>query len=180
MSLTLIQLIGIILACLLGGVLVGFFVRKKVVESRIDAIEKYSKKILAEAQKEANSTKKEAALQAKDKLYQMKLEFEKETKGKRDQLQVQEKRLFNKEENLDKKIDQIEKREGRIAERERSIDRIEKELRKKESTTESLIQEQRKQLERLAGISAEDAKKLLMESLESEAKNYAANFMRKI
>ena len=51
MSLSLIHLIGITLFCLVGGVLVGFFVRKKVVESRIDAIEKYSKKILAEAQR---------------------------------------------------------------------------------------------------------------------------------
>ena len=180
MSLSLIHLIGIILICLLGGALMGFFVRKKVVEGRIDAIEKYSKKILDEAQKEANSTKKEAVLQAKDTLYQMKLEFEKETKGMRDQLQSQEKRLFNKEENLDKKIDQVEKRESRIAERERSIDKIEKELRKKESISDHLIQEQRKQLETLAGISAEDAKRLLMEAMESEAKHDAAKLMRRI
>ncbi len=180
MSLSLIHLAGIAISCLLAGVLGGFFVRKKVVESRIDAIEKYSKKILAEAQKEASSTKKEAVLQAKDTLYQMKLEFEKETKEKKDQLQVQEKRFFNKEESLDKKIDQIEKREGRIAERERSIDRIEKGLRKKESESDRLINEQRKQLERVASISAEDAKRILMESMESEAKLDAAKLLRKI
>ena len=85
------QLLGIIIACLTGGVLVGFFVRKKVVESRIDAIEKYSKKILSEAQKEAKTIKKEATLQAKDTVYQMKLEFEGETKEKKEVLQGLEK-----------------------------------------------------------------------------------------
>ena len=175
-----IQIIGIITSCLMGGVLVGFFVRKKVVESRIDAIEKYSKKILAEAQKEAKTIKKEAGLQAKDTVYQMKLEFEAETKEKKEQLQVLEKRLFHKEESLDRKIDQLEKREGRIGERERSIDRIEKDLKKKEEISERLIAEQRKQLEKLAGISREEAKKLLIDSMETEARHDAAKLMRKI
>ncbi|MBW1851611.1 MAG: ribonuclease Y, partial [Deltaproteobacteria bacterium] len=150
------------------------------VESRIDAIEKYSKKVMADAQKEAKSIKKEAALQAKDSAYQMKLEFEKETKGKKDQLQVQEKRLFHKEENLDRKIDQLEKRESRLAERERSIDRIEKELKAKESTSERLIAEQRRQLERVAGISREEAKQFLIDSMETEARHDAATLLRKI
>jgi len=175
-----IQIIGIILSCLMVGVLIGFLLRKKVVESRIDAIEKYSKKVMADAQKEAKSIKKEAALQAKDSAYQMKLEFEKETKGKKDQLQVQEKRLFHKEENLDRKIDQLEKRESRLAERERSIDRIEKELKAKESTSERLIAEQRRQLERVAGISREEAKQFLIDSMETEARHDAATLLRKI
>ena len=162
------------------GVLIGFLLRKKVVESRIDAIEKYSKKVMADAQKEAKSIKKEAALQAKDSAYQMKLEFEKETKGKKDQLQVQEKRLFHKEENLDRKIDQLEKRESRLAERERSIDRIEKELKAKENISERLIAEQRKQLEKVAGISREEAKQFLIDSMETEARHDGAKLLRKI
>ena len=175
-----IYIIGIILLGLMAGILVGFFARKKVVESRIDAIEKYSKKILAEAQQEAKTTKKEAELQAKDTLYQMKLEFERETKEKREQLKAQEKRLFHKEENLDRKTDQLEKREGRTVEKERTIDRIEKELKKKESVSERLIAEQRKQLERLAGIPREEAKQLLIKSMESEARHDAAKLIRKI
>jgi ribonuclease Y len=175
-----IYIIGIILLGLMAGILVGFFARKKVVESRIDAIEKYSKKILAEAQQEAKTTKKEAKLQAKDTLYQMKLEFERETKEKREQLKAQEKRLFHKEENLDRKTDQLEKREGRTVEKERTIDRIEKELKKKESVSERLIAEQRKQLERLAGIPREEAKQLLIKSMESEARHDAAKLIRKI
>lgn len=175
-----IQIIGIIVSCLMVGVFIGFFVRKKIVESRIDAIEKYSKKVLAEAQKEAKTIKKEATLQAKDTIYQMKLEFEKETKEKRDQLQIQEKRLFNKEENLDRKIDQLEKREGRISGREAAIDKMEKELNRNKIESQQIIAEQRKQLEKLAGISSESAKQLLIESMETEARHEAAKLMRKI
>lgn len=176
----LIQVIGIILASVMGGGFIGFLVRKKLVEARIDAIEKHSKNILAEAQKEAKTIKKEAALQAKDTVYQMKLEFENETKDRKEQLQIQEKRIFQKEENLDRKIDQIEKREGRIGERERSIDRMEKELKKKGETVEQLIAEQRRQLEKLAGISREEAKQFLINSMESEARHDAAKLIRKI
>jgi ribonucrease Y len=174
------QLIAIIVSCLAAGLLIGFFVRKKIVESRIEAIEKYSKNILADAQKEAKTIKKEATLQAKDTVYQMKLEFEKESKEKRDQLQIQEKRLFTKEENLDRKIDQLEKREARISSRESSIDRVEKELAKKEEEAEQLVSERRKQLEMIAGISRDNAKQLLIESMETEAMHDAAKLMRKI
>lgn len=175
-----IHIIGIVLLSAIIGILVGFFVRKKIVESRVDSIEKYSKKILAEAQKEARTTRKEAALQAKDTLYQMKVEFEQETKEKKEQLLIQERRLIHKEENLDRKIEQLEKRESRTAERERGVDQIEKELMKKESEWERLITDQRKQLERLAGISSDEAKQLLINSMELEAKHDAAKMIRKI
>jgi ribonuclease Y len=177
---TAIYIIGIILLGLIVGIPVGFFVRKKTVESRVDSIENYSKRILQEAQKEAKTLKKEAALQAKDTLYQMKVEFEKETKEKKEQLLVQEKRLFHKEENLDKKIEQLEKREGRIGDRERSIDRIDKELRRKDEEYERLIQDQRRHLENLAGISSEEAKQFLISLMESEARHDAAKMMRRI
>ena len=175
-----VYIIGIALLGLIVGMPFGFFLRKRIVESRVASIEQYSRKILAEAQKEAKTTKKEAALQAKDSIYQMKLEFEKETKEKKEQLLIQEKRLFHKEENLDRKIEQLEKRDTRIGERERSIDGIEKELKRKESALDRTIEEERKQLERLAGITGEDAKQLLIKSMESEAKHDAAKMVRKI
>jgi ribonucrease Y len=177
---TAIHIIGIALLSIIVGIPIGFFARKKVVESRVDSIEKYSKKILEETQKEAKTTRKEAALQAKDTLYQMKVEFEKETKEKREQLLIQEKRLFNKEENLDKKAEQIEKRDSRIVEKERAIDKTENELKKKENEYQRLIADQREQLERLAGISSEEAKQLLIRSMELEAKHDAAKLIRRI
>jgi ribonuclease Y len=176
----LIHVIGSALLSLIVGILAGVFFRKKIVESRVDSIEKYSRKILADAQKEAKTIRKEAALQAKDSLYQMKVEFEKETKANRKQLLAQENRLLHKEENIDRKTEQLEKREVRISKKEEGIDKIEKELRRKGQECERLISDQRRQLERLAGISSEQAKHLLIASMESEAKHDAAKMMRRI
>ncbi|MCF8082046.1 MAG: ribonuclease Y [Deltaproteobacteria bacterium] len=175
-----IYIVGMIGAALLGGVVIGFFVRKKLVESRIEDVEEYSKKILAEAQKEAKNTKREAALQAKDTLYQMKVEAEKETKEKKEALRIQEKRLNHKEENLEKKIEQFDRREEKIAEKEREMDGVEKELQQREAQYNRLIEDQKRQLEQVAGITAEEAKRVLINSMETEAKHDAAKLIRRI
>jgi len=172
--------IGLIALALVVGLVVGFVIRKKIVESRVDSIESYSKKVLAEAQKEAKTIKKEAALQAKDTLYQMKVEFEKETKEKKEQLTVQEKRLFYKEENLDKKVVQLDKREAVVGDREKESIRLERDLQRKNGEYDRLIGEQRRQLEHLAEISSEEAKRLLIQSMENEARHDAAKLMRRI
>ena len=167
-------------AGLIVGILCGFLARKKLVESRIQAIEEYSRKVLAEAQKEAKTTKREAELQAKDTLYQMKVEFEKESKEKKDQISAQEKRLHGKEANIDRKIEQLEKRDDRITEKEKSISRNEREVKKKEAEFDNLIANQRIQLENIAGMSGEEAKQVLVKSMEMEAKHDAAKMIRRI
>ena len=177
---TLIQIIGAALAGIIFGVIIGFWTRKKIVESQFDSINNYSKKIINEAHRKAKTIKKEAMLKAKDTLYQMKLDFEKETKEKKDQLQVQEKRLFHKEGNLDRKIEQFEQREKAIAKREKGIEHIENDLKKSKTQYEELIVKQRQELERLAGISSKEAKGLLINSMESEAKYDAVKLIRRI
>lgn len=180
MDMSAIYILGMIGAALMGGVVIGFFVRKKLVESRIEDVDEYSKKILAEAQKEAKNTKREAALQAKDTLYQMKVEAEKETKEKKEALRIQEKRLNHKEENLEKKIEQFDRREEKIAEKEREMDGVEKELQQREAQYNRLIEDQKRQLEQVAGITAEEAKRVLINSMETEAKHDAAKMIRRI
>ncbi|MGD2124619.1 MAG: ribonuclease Y [Desulfobacteraceae bacterium] len=177
---TLIQMIGAVLAGILIGLVIGFWTRKRVVEKQFDSIRNYSKKIINEAHKKAKTIKKEAALKAKDTFYQMKLDFEKETKEKREQLQGQERRLFNKEENLDKKIEQYEQKERKLGKREKDIETIEESLKSKRVQYDELLASQRKELERVAGISAQEAKALLINSMESEAKHDAAKLIRKI
>ena len=135
---------------------------------------------MAEAQKEAKTTKREAELQAKDTLYQMKVEFEKESKEKKDQVSAQEKRLHGKEANIDRKIEQLEKRDDRITEKEKAISRNEQEVEEKEAEFDNLIAKQRIQLENIAGMSGEEAKQLLVKSMEMEAKHDAAKMIRRI
>ena len=177
---TLIHIIGVTLAGFVLGIMIGFWTRKKIVESQFDSIKSYSKKIINEANRKAKSLKKEAMLRAKDTLYQMKLDFENETKEKREQLQSQERRLFKKEENLDKKITQYEQREQKLTKRERGIEQAEGELKKSQIRYQELIDRQRLELERIAGISSKEAKELLVISMESEAKHDAAKLIRKI
>ena len=85
------------------GFVGGFFYRKYVMDSHQQSLEALGKKILDEARKEADSLRKEAKLQAKDQLLQMKMDFEKETHERRHELNQLERRLLQKEENLEKK-----------------------------------------------------------------------------
>jgi ribonuclease Y len=176
----LINLTGFILIGLIVGLLAGFFVRKMVFEGKLEALEKHSKKILEHARKEAVTTKKEAELQAKDTLYQMKREFENETRYRKEQLENQEKRIFNKELSLDKKNDQLDKRESKIANLEKTAREKQKELEEKASKSDKLIAERKQQLERVAEMSRDEAKQILMEAMEMEAKNEAVKVTRKI
>ncbi len=175
MYLVVIGLLGLI-----AGGFAGAFLRKRIVESKFESLESFSKKILEEAHKEAKNVKKEAALQAKDMLYQMKVEVEKEAQEKREQLLAHESRVLHKEENLDRKLEHLEKRETRLSDRERGLDQIEKELKKKEAECERLMAEQRKQLETIAGISREEAKQMLISSMEVEARHEGAKIVRRI
>ncbi|MEE9612390.1 MAG: ribonuclease Y [Desulfatiglandales bacterium] len=175
-----IEMIGVIVGGVVLGALIGFWIRKRMVESQIDSINNYSQKIINESHRKAKTIKKEAILRAKDTLYQMKLDFEKETKEKKEQLHVLERRLFHKEENLDKKIEQYDQRERGITKKEKNIGQIEEGLTKKHNEYQELIDSQRKELQRLAGITSREAKELLIRSMESEAKYDAAKLIRKI
>jgi ribonuclease Y len=162
------------------GIILGLWVYKRITEKRLDSLNNYSKNIINDAHRQAKTIKKEAILHAKDTIYQIKLDLEKETKEKQSLLQAQEKRLFSKEESLDKKTHLYESREASLLKRERDIIQNENDLKKKHTEYEDLIIQQRKQLERTAGISSEDAKRLLIQSMENEAKHDSAKSIRKI
>jgi ribonuclease Y len=174
------EIFGFTLGGIILGGIIGFLARKKIVEKRLESINDYSKNILNEAYKKAKSIKKEAMLRAKDTLYQMKLDFERETKEKGEQLQTHERRLFHKEENIDKKIEQYEQKEQEISRKETEVDRKSHELEQELTKYQGLVVEQRDRLEKLAGISSAQAKELLVSSMETEAKHDAAKIIRKI
>ncbi len=175
-----VQMIGAIAAGAILGAIAGFWVLKKMAKGEIDSAKKYKEKTINDAHRKAKTIKKEAMLRAKDSLYRMKLDFEKETKEKREQLLALERRLFHKEESLDKKIEHYEQREKAVAKREKEAAGIEEALKRNQAEYERLIEEQRHQLERLASISSREAKELLIRSMESEAKHDSAKLIRKI
>ncbi len=175
-----IQIIVSAAGGILLGLLIGFWMRKRIVEKQYDSIREYSRKIINEAHKKAKGISREAAIRAKDTFYQMKLDFEKESKDKREQLQAHEKRLLNKEEAIDKKIEQYEQREKRIAKKEKDVDQIREDLEAKQSEYENMLVRQRQELERVAGITSEEARQTLINSMEEEARHESAKILRRI
>ena len=162
-----------------GGI-IGFLFRKKFVESKIEMAKNEAFKIINDAKKEAETIKKEALLQAKEKLYQERSEFERENRERRAELQNLEKRLVQKEENLEKKVNLLDQKEESISKREKILINQEKIVAEKEKKYNELLAEQQKKLEALSGISSAEAKKLLIQSMENEAKHEAAKLIKRI
>ncbi len=165
---------------LFAGAAVGVYVYRLLQKQKFTDLKAQADEIVSKAKKEAETIKKEAILQAKDTLLQMKADFERETKDTRRELQNLEKRLVQKEENLEKKSEILDSREREIVSREREIESLERELDKKNQELSELLVEQRKLLERIAGMSAQEAKQMLIDSIEEEAKKDAALLVKKI
>ncbi len=181
---TIPMIIGYIASAAVAGIILGifagFFRGKRTTEKKYEELAVYSKKIINEAHRQAKTIKKEAMLKAKDTIYQLKNDIDKEAKERNDLILAQENRLVHKEESLDKKISQYENRENLLFKREKNINKLEEDLKQKNEEVDNLLAEQRVQLEKIAGITSEDAKKLLVMSMESEAKHDAAKLIRKI
>jgi ribonuclease Y len=165
---------------LAAGVFIGFFMRRKIAEGRLASAEEAARKVISDAQKEADNIRKEAKLQAKEDLYRSKAEFEKDARNKRYELQKLEKRLVQKEENLEKKVNLIDQKEIVTAKREKELAGIEKHVKEMEEQYTRGLDEQKKQLEKISGMTSEEAKRLLMQSLENEAKHESARTIRRI
>ena len=174
------QLVIVALTGIIVGAVIGIIVHKKMAEKRLDSAEDYSRKVISEAKKQAETIRKETQLQAKDKLYQMKLDFEEETRLRRKEVQSQERRLFQKQDTLDKKIAQLEQKESLIEKKEVTLANREKDIGKKEGEFNDLIEEERRKLERIGGISVAEAKEMLISSMESEARHDASKLIKRI
>jgi ribonuclease Y len=178
-----LELLKLLLALGAGAILgagIGFWVRKRLAEGKVGSAEEHSRKIVVEAEKQAENIRKEAQLQSKEDLYRAKADFERETRNKRQDVQKTEKRLAQKEENLEKKVDLIDQKEAAITRREKNLESREKTVKDMEEKYTHAIEDQRKLLEKISGMTAEEAKRLLMQSLENEAKHEAARTIRRV
>jgi ribonuclease Y len=178
-----LELLKLLLALGAGAILgagIGFWVRKRLAEGKVGSAEEHSRKIVVEAEKQAENIRKEAQLQSKEDLYRAKADFERETRNKRQDVQKIEKRLAQKEENLEKKVELIDQKEVAITRREKNLEGREKAVKDMEEKYTHAIEDQRKMLEKISGMTAEEAKRLLMQSLENEAKHEAARTIRRV
>lgn len=170
-----IAVIALAVGSAIGWVAFSYLEKKKR-ESALSEADR----ILEEARKEAKNIRKEAELQAKDTLFQAKQEIERETKEKKQELQNLEKRLIHKEESLDKKVDLLDSKEAEINRREKKLIAQEKSVAEMEQKLTALIEESKAKLEKLAGMTSAEAKKILMENMLQEARHEAAKKIKQI
>jgi ribonuclease Y len=169
---------GMALIFLAVGVLVGYAVRTVLGKMNRHSSERKAEKILEDAQHEADTKRKEARLEAKEEVYKVKAELEKEVQSRREDCVQIEKRLMQREENLEKRSDLVDKNDQDTRQREKLFKTKEEELIQKEKELETVLEKERVQLQQLSGLSREEAKKLLISKVESDIQQDAAYFMR--
>lgn len=153
------------------GVVIGFAYRKNVAEAKIEKAEDAVKRLYEEAQKKAEEVRKEKVLEAKEEVYKIRSEAEKENRERRAELQRTERRLFQREESLEKKLSSVEQREQNLNNRLNKVEKMEEEA-------AALHKKQLEELERISGMTMEEAKAILLSNAEQEARHEAAIMLR--
>ncbi|MGA9479803.1 MAG: ribonuclease Y [Desulfobacterales bacterium] len=171
-------LIGVF--CFGAGFGVAFYVKGRMLARKMKDAEGEAAKIREEAQRHSETLLKEADLEVKDKLFKMKSDFDAETKDTRAELSNREKRLLQKEEHIDRKAEQLEKRENDIGRLEKDIAHRTERIETDEKKFHDLIEEQKRQLEKISGLTAEQAKELLIRAMENEARYEGAKLIKRI
>ncbi len=171
-------IVGLLLG--VGFALTIVWMRRKQQHAEIELTQSTAARIIEEAKKDAGAIKKEAEIQAKDSLLKEKMDFEKEVRETRRELQTFEKRLVSKEESLDKRLDGVEKRDSDLAKREAALKGREKSIEDKTAEYDHRIDEARRQLEQVAGMTRDEAKRNLVDQMLEEAKYDSAKRIRVI
>ncbi len=168
-----VELIAIAVVGILLGLVIGINYRKRVAEAKIGVAEDKAVKIVEDAKKEAEAKKKEILLEAKEESIKSKNELEREVRERRNELSRTERRLVQKEESLDRKADSYERKEevlnGKI-----------EELEKQKADVQALHDKQLEELERISGLTREEAKNYLLNTIENDVRHEAAIMVREI
>ena len=145
-----------------------------------DSAGQVAKRIVSEAEREAESAKKQALLSGKEELMKVREAWELEARKRREEVEREEKRVLEREQQLDKKVDLVDIKERDLGRRASELGRREKLLEERQTELDGLVGEERRRLEQLAGLSATEAKAELIRRLEDEAQADAANRIREI
>ncbi len=168
------------LICIGVGFAIAYWVKGKILSQKAKDAETEALRIIEDAKRKSETLLKEAELEVKDTLFKMKNEFDAETRDTRSELKKQEKRLIQKEENIDRKNEQFERRDREISRKEKKLLKREADVELKELKYNELIEEQKKQLEKISGLTADQAKELLIRAMENEARYEGAKLIKRI
>ncbi|MDP9066815.1 MAG: ribonuclease Y [Actinomycetota bacterium] len=164
--------IGLILG-LLAGSGVGYVVRKSMAEKEVSSAENRAKTLVQEAQREAEAAKREALVEARDEAFRLRSEAEADLKARRAEIEKKEDRISQRESALDARVNSLDRKEQAMEAREAELQKARQEL-------DRVAERARAELERVAGMTANDAKQALMEQVEDEAKRDAMVIVRDI
>lgn len=161
---------GIVVAI---GLIVGFIVTKNKAANVIKEAQTEANRIRQDADKVAESKKKEAILEAKEEMHKLRSDFEKESRDRRNEIQRLERRNLQREESIDKKVEMLEKRDETLNKRQMQIEET-------AASVQELYVKQREELQRLSGLSSEEAKQILLEEVSKEIKLETAMMIKDI
>ncbi|MBU7592192.1 ribonuclease Y [Metabacillus halosaccharovorans] len=165
------DVVSIIISILLGlivGAVVGYFVRKSIAEAKIAGATSAAEQILEDAKRDAEATKKEALLEAKDEIHKLRTDAEQEIRERRNELQKQENRLLQKEENLDRKDESLDKREVMLERKEGSLNERQQHIEEMESKVDEIVRKQQTELERISSLTRDEARSIILDKVENE------------
>ncbi|MDQ0175727.1 ribonuclease Y [Bacillus chungangensis] len=164
----LLVIISILLITLIVGVVVGYFIHRKITQTRITGATSTAEAILENANRDAEALKKEALLEAKDENHRLRTEMENDLRERRNELQTLEKRLLQKEENLDRKDESLEKRENILEKKEDSLIQRQQHIEEMESKVDEMRRKQQTELERISSLTREEARAIILERVEND------------
>ncbi len=166
--------------CSAAAFLIGWFIQAQTTKKKLGTVEERTKQILETAEREANAIKKEKLIEVKDEWIRKRQELDNDYNSKQKRIQNIERQLSSKEENLDRKAESLRQQEKSVRTLEMELREKGKVIQLKEGEADKLVQQQTEKLEKLAGVSREDAKKLLIENLTNEARSEASLEVREI
>ena len=153
------------------GIFLGMIIRKKIAESKIQGAEQEAKRLVDLAKIEAENMKKEEIIKAKEEIMINRNELDKEIKERRSEVQKQESRMIQKEENLERRSDNLEKKE-------KSLEREYQSLEEQKNEVNKMYEKQVEELQRIAALSKDDAKQILLSQVEKEISTEKAKIIR--
>ncbi|HEY7817820.1 MAG TPA: Rnase Y domain-containing protein, partial [Vicinamibacteria bacterium] len=174
-----IAIAGGLVVAAVATLILWLSLKRKVAAER-KGIRTEADKVLAEAKRQAEARLREAGIEAKEKVLQARQEFDKTVAAQRQEVVALEKRVLQKEENLDRKMTQVERREEDYERKERALGESQKRVEETQARVEQTLEEQRLRLEQISGLTAVDARRELVRSIENEARVEAAGLIRRI
>ncbi len=170
----------IAITCFGFGFAVAYWFKGKKLEEKLKTTNEEAERVIKDANRQAGTLRKEANLEIKDKFLKMKSDFDFETKETRRELNKKEQRLLHKEEKVEVKIEQADRKEREIGRKFRKLQKRTENLVRNEKEYKKLLDEQKKQLEKISGLTAEQAKELLIRAMENEARYEGARMIKRI